>query len=145
MYKRQLLYRRLDVLGHEAPDASHTKLFSISTASRTISRTRDALPVRLVGMNDELMSRYVEFVADHLLSQLGVDKAYGAENPFDFMELISLQGKTNFFEKRVGEYQKHGVMSSLESLSKMGSGNDAFGGGATGGGACRTFTTEEDF
>merc|ERR1712216_279570 len=73
----------------------------------------DALPVSLVGMNKELMSDYVEFVADHLLGQLGMEKEYNATNPFDWMELISLQGKTNFFEKRVGEYQKSGFMNSL--------------------------------
>ena len=75
----------------------------------------DALPVSLVGMNKELMSDYVEFVADHLLGQLGMEKEYNATNPFDWMELISLQGKTNFFERRVSEYQKAGVMSSMES------------------------------
>ncbi|KAI0523149.1 hypothetical protein KFK09_005539 [Dendrobium nobile] len=73
----------------------------------------DALPCALVGMNADLMSRYIEFVADRLLGALGYDKLYGVSNPFDWMELISLQGKTNFFEKRVGEYQKASVMSSL--------------------------------
>jgi len=73
-----------------------------------------ALPVELIGMNSRLMSQYIEFVADHLLSSLGVAKIYNTTNPFDWMELISLQGKTNFFEKRVGEYQKAGVMNSLE-------------------------------
>lgn len=71
----------------------------------------DALPVALIGMNAKLMSQYIEFVADRLLQALGLQKIYNATNPFDFMELISLQGKTNFFEKRVGEYQKAGVMS----------------------------------
>ncbi|URE13616.1 ribonucleoside-diphosphate reductase small chain [Musa troglodytarum] len=75
----------------------------------------DALPVALVGMNGDLMSQYIEFVADRLLGALGYDKLYGAANPFDWMELISLQGKTNFFEKRVGDYQKASVMSSLNS------------------------------
>ncbi|MBA0789059.1 hypothetical protein Gotri_027266 [Gossypium trilobum] len=73
----------------------------------------DALPCALVGMNGELMSRYIEFVADRLLGALGYGKMYNVVNPFDWMELISLQGKTNFFEKRVGEYQKAAVMSSL--------------------------------
>ncbi|GER38910.1 ribonucleoside-diphosphate reductase small chain [Striga asiatica] len=73
----------------------------------------DALPCALVGMNGELMSQYIEFVADRLLGALGYGKLYGVANPFDWMELISLQGKTNFFEKRVGEYQKASVMSSL--------------------------------
>ncbi len=74
----------------------------------------DALPVSLVGMNADLMREYIKFVADHLMSHLGYAKIYNATNPFDFMELISLQGKTNFFEKRVGEYQKSGVMASLQ-------------------------------
>ncbi len=72
----------------------------------------DALPVKLIGMNAELMCQYIEFCADRLLLSLGVEKIYNAKNPFDFMEMISLQGKTNFFEKRVSEYQKSGVMSS---------------------------------
>merc|ERR1719316_1211008 len=71
----------------------------------------EALSCDLIGMNRDLMARYIEFVADRLLTALGHAKLYGASNPFDWMELISLQGKTNFFEKRVGEYQKAGVMS----------------------------------
>jgi ribonucleotide reductase beta subunit family protein with ferritin-like domain len=70
----------------------------------------EALSCDLIGMNSELMSRYIEFVADRLLTALGHSKLFGSTNPFDWMELISLQGKTNFFEKRVGEYQKAGVM-----------------------------------
>jgi ribonucleoside-diphosphate reductase subunit M2 len=77
-----------------------------------------ALPVELIGMNSVLMSQYIEFVADHLLSSLGVPKFYNTKNPFDWMELISLQGKTNFFEKRVGEYQKAGVMASLNETNQ---------------------------
>jgi ribonucleoside-diphosphate reductase subunit M2 len=73
----------------------------------------DSLPVSLIGMNKELMSEYIEFVADHLLATLGLPKVYNTVNPFDWMELISLQGKTNFFEKRVADYQKAGVMASL--------------------------------
>lgn len=72
----------------------------------------DALPVKLIGMNADLMCQYIEFVADRLLAELGCAKVYNSSNPFDFMEMISLQGKTNFFEKRVGEYQKAGVMDS---------------------------------
>lgn len=72
----------------------------------------EALSCDLIGMNSELMTRYIEFVADRLLTALGHQKLFGASNPFDWMELISLQGKTNFFEKRVGEYQKAGVMTS---------------------------------
>jgi ribonucleoside-diphosphate reductase beta chain len=75
----------------------------------------DALPVALIGMNAQLMQQYIEFVADRWLSELGYSKIYNATNPFDFMELISLQGKTNFFEKRVGEYQKSGVMNDVGS------------------------------
>ncbi|MFN4854304.1 MAG: ribonucleoside-diphosphate reductase small subunit [Bacteroidota bacterium] len=71
----------------------------------------DALPVKLIGMNADLMCQYIEFVADRLLVSLGCTKHYNTSNPFDFMELISLQNKTNFFEKRVAEYQKSGVMA----------------------------------
>lgn len=74
----------------------------------------DALPVSLIGMNAKLMSQYIEFVADRLLVSLGQPKVYGSSNPFPWMELISLQGKTNFFEKRVGDYQKAGVMAERE-------------------------------
>ena len=69
----------------------------------------DAIPVALIGMNSDLMCQYIEYVADRLLLSLGNDKIYNAENPFPWMEMISLQGKTNFFEKRVGDYQKAGV------------------------------------
>ena len=74
----------------------------------------EALPVDLIGMNSRMMADYIEFVADRLLVSLGVPKMYKTQNPFDWMELISLQGKTNFFEKRVGEYQKAGVMNSID-------------------------------
>uniref|UniRef100_A0A5F8GMM9 Ribonucleoside-diphosphate reductase subunit M2 n=1 Tax=Monodelphis domestica TaxID=13616 RepID=A0A5F8GMM9_MONDO len=72
----------------------------------------EALPVKLIGMNCTLMKQYIEFVADRLMLELGFSKIFRVENPFDFMENISLEGKTNFFEKRVGEYQRMGVMSS---------------------------------
>ena len=81
----------------------------------------DALPVRLIGMNSDLMSQYLEFVTDRLLVALGCSKVYNVENPFDFMQNIALQGKTNFFEKRVAEYQKAGVNNGAEDL------NSAFG------------------
>jgi ribonucleoside-diphosphate reductase beta chain len=74
----------------------------------------DALPVKLIGMNAELMAQYIEFVADRLLTELGNPKVFNTTNPFDFMDMISIQGKTNFFEKRVAEYQKSGVMSNKE-------------------------------
>ena len=85
----------------------------------------DALPVKLIGMNRDLMSQYIEFVADRLLVELGNEKVFNATNPFDFMDMLSIQGKSNFFEKRVAEYQKAGVMNS---------GNDNHG-----------FSMDEDF
>jgi ribonucleoside-diphosphate reductase subunit M2 len=78
----------------------------------------EALPCDLIGMNSELMTKYIEFVADRLLQALGHSKLFKATNPFDWMELISMQGKTNFFEKRVGEYQKAGVMTSGNEESR---------------------------
>ncbi|EPR65094.1 ribonucleotide-diphosphate reductase subunit beta [Cyclobacterium qasimii] len=77
----------------------------------------DALPVRLIGMNSELMCQYIEFVADRLLLELGCSKVWNSKNPFDFMDMISLEGKTNFFEKRVGDYQKAGVMKNKDEPS----------------------------
>lgn len=74
----------------------------------------DALPVSLIGMNSKLMCQYIEFVADRLLASLGYNKIYNSQNPFEFMEMISLQGKTNFFEKRVSEYKKAGVNNNKE-------------------------------
>lgn len=71
----------------------------------------ESLPVSLIGMNSKLMTQYLEFVTDRLLLEFGCEKEYNATNPFDFMEMISLEGKTNFFEKRVSEYQKAGVKS----------------------------------
>lgn len=87
-----------------------------------------ALPVKLIGMNAEQMSQYIEFVADRLLLQLGIEKMYNSVNPFDWMCLISLEGKTNFFEKRVGEYQKSGLTSSRDQAAQK-----------------YIFTTEEEF
>merc|ERR1712039_226804 len=85
----------------------------------------EALPCDLIGMNSELMTRYIELVADRLLTALGHSKIFGASNPFDWMELISLQGKTNFFEKRVGEYQKAGVMTASTNQEVKGFALDA--------------------
>ncbi|MBL0105635.1 MAG: ribonucleotide-diphosphate reductase subunit beta [Bacteroidetes bacterium] len=80
----------------------------------------DSLPVSLIGMNAKLMCQYIEFVADRLLVSLGCDKIYNSTNPFDFMEMISLQGKTNFFEKRVSEYKKASVgQQKEENLFKL--------------------------
>jgi ribonucleoside-diphosphate reductase beta chain/ribonucleoside-diphosphate reductase subunit M2 len=75
----------------------------------------EALPVSLIGMNKESMSQYIEFVADHWLEQLDAPKLFNTKNPFDWMELISLEGKTNFFEKRVSEYQRPGVLGEKQS------------------------------
>jgi ribonucleoside-diphosphate reductase beta chain len=77
----------------------------------------DALPVNLIGMNADLMAEYIEFVADRLLESLGCEKAYGTANPFPWMEMISLQGKTNFFEKRVGEYSKASVGKTVGQMA----------------------------
>jgi ribonucleoside-diphosphate reductase subunit M2 len=85
----------------------------------------EALPCDLIGMNNDLMTRYIEFVADRLLASLGHPKLFDSANPFDWMELISLQGKTNFFEKRVGEYQKAGVMAAIGGDSAQGFSLDA--------------------
>jgi len=81
----------------------------------------EALPVSLIGMNSKLMLQYLEFVADRLLISLGAPKVYNSTNPFDFMENIAIQGKTNFFEKRVAEYQKAGIMSnsSIEDMTNI--------------------------
>ena len=101
-----LIYRQL-----QNPLAQSRVLEIIQEAVQIEQRfVTDALPVKLIGMNAKLMCRYIEFVADRLLLSLGLERFYGAENPFDFMEMISLQGKTNFFEKRVSEYQKSGVV-----------------------------------
>ena len=86
----------------------------------------DALPVKLIGMNADLMKQYIEFVADRWLVELGYKKVYGSTNPFDFMEMISLQGKTNFFEKRVGDYQKSGVLAAGENKEAKVSFDDDF-------------------
>jgi ribonucleoside-diphosphate reductase beta chain len=72
----------------------------------------EALPVSLIGMNANLMAEYIEYVADYWLVRLGCPKEYNTKNPFDFMDMLSLQGKTNFFEKKVGEYKKSGVGNS---------------------------------
>ena len=80
----------------------------------------DALPCALLGMNATLMKQYIEFCADRLLLALGNQKFYNVTNPFDFMESISLAGKTNFFEKRVGDYQKAGVMASTNKKESTG-------------------------
>jgi ribonucleoside-diphosphate reductase beta chain len=105
---------------------SQEEVYAIITDAVAIEKVfiTDALPVDLIGMNARLMQQYIEYVADRWVSELGYPKIYHATNPFDFMEMISLQGKTNFFEKRVGDYQKAGVMATKEG---------------------QTFSLEEDF
>jgi ribonucleoside-diphosphate reductase beta chain len=94
-----LLYKRQEPLSQEV-------LHSIVKEAVTIEKEFivDSLPCKLIGMNSESMSQYIEFVADRLCTQLGYPKIYHSTNPFSWMEMISLEGKTNFFEKRVGEY-----------------------------------------
>jgi len=121
-----LLYQNL-----EYTKLSSARILEVVTSAVSIEQefVCDALPCNLVGMNADLMKTYIEFVADRLLVSLGCDKHFNVQNPFEFMELISLQGKTNFFEKRVGEYQKAGVMNSMDGNSH----------------SMRAFTVDEDF
>ena len=105
-----LLYSMLE---HKLPDEEVIKIITDAVDIEKDFIT-DAIPVDLIGMNKLMMRTYIEFCADRLLVALGVAKHYNAVNPFDWMELISLQGKTNFFEKRVGEYAKAGVMNSTK-------------------------------
>lgn len=79
----------------------------------------ESLPVSLIGMNAKLMTQYLEFVTDRLLVELECERVYNTSNPFDFMDMISLQGKTNFFEKKVAEYQKAGVMNTDSDAQKI--------------------------
>ena len=96
---------------------SKEQVYGIIEEAVTIEKefVTDALPVDLIGMNARLMQQYIEYVADRWVTELGYPPIYNATNPFDFMEMISLQGKTNFFEKRVGDYQKSGVIGDKES------------------------------
>jgi ribonucleoside-diphosphate reductase subunit M2 len=106
------------MLQHRLPDnVVHDMIRSAVEVERRF--ICEALSCDLIGMNNELMTKYIEFVADRLLVSLGHPKLFNATNPFDWMELISLQGKTNFFEKRVGEYQKAGVMASAGDKNEV--------------------------
>jgi ribonucleoside-diphosphate reductase beta chain len=102
------------------------RLIEIIDSALTIEKEfiTEALPVSLIGMNSDLMKQYLEYVSDRLLIDLGVGKVYNSENPFDFMKNIAMENKTNFFEKRVGEYSKQGVGSKPDTVQ---------------------FSTEEDF
>jgi len=105
-----LLYSMLE---NQLPKAQVTQIITDAVVLEHEFVT-DALPVSLIGMNSKMMCQYIEFVADRLLVSLGCEKVYNSTNPFDFMEMISLQGKTNFFEKRVSEYKKAGVGQQKE-------------------------------
>lgn len=108
-----LLYKMLN------KGLSQERVHSIIKEAVDIERefVTSSLPVSLIGMNSEMMAQYIEFVADRLVDALGFEKMYNASNPFDWMEMISLQGKTNFFEKRVGEYAKAGVGVDTNNFS----------------------------
>lgn len=101
LLQKQLPWQKVHHIVHEAVEIE-------------IQFVCEALPCALIGMNATLMSQYIKFVADRLLVALGYERKYNVENPFDWMEFISLQGKANFFERRVGDYQKASVMSSLD-------------------------------
>ena len=119
----------MKMLGDDAIDDAVLQNIVKSAVEVERQFVAEALPVALIGMNADTMCQYIRYVADHLMGQMGRAPIYGEPNPFDFMELISLQGKTNFFEKRVGEYQKANVCAS--GISKdMGT---------------RVFSTDEDF
>jgi ribonucleoside-diphosphate reductase beta chain len=110
---------------HLANKVSEERIKEIITSALEIEKEfiTESLPVRLIGMNQDLMKQYLEFVADRLLVDLGCSKVYNSTCPFDFMENIALQGKTNFFEKRTGEYQKSGIMNKNSDTFEM---NDDF-------------------
>ncbi|MBP9680847.1 MAG: ribonucleotide-diphosphate reductase subunit beta [Bacteriovorax sp.] len=107
----------LHSLLNEDEKIDHATITQIITEAVEIEKEfiTDALPVSLIGINAELMSQYIEFVADHWLQQLGAPAHFKTKNPFEWMELISLEGKTNFFEKRVSEYQRPGVLGEKQS------------------------------
>jgi len=116
-----LLY---SMLSNELPEARVHQIINEAVEIES-EFVRDALPVELIGMNSKSMVQYIKFCADRLMHALGVAKLYKAINPFDWMELISIDGKTNFFEKRVGEYSKASVGQAAN--------------------ASNAFSTEEDF
>ena len=100
-----LLYSKLI---NQLPESRIVEIISSAVAIE-MEFVVEALPVKLIGMNSTMMCNYIKFCADRLLQCLGCDRHYKNGNPFEWMETISLQGKTNFFEKRVGEYSKSGV------------------------------------
>ena len=110
-----LLYR-----DHLVNKLSTERVHQIIGDAVTVERqfVTESLPVELIGMNGRMMCQYIEFVADHLLVTLGHPKLYGSSNPFDWMGMISIEGKTNFFEKRVGEYAKAGVTAEQKTAEE---------------------------
>ncbi|KAF2860038.1 hypothetical protein K470DRAFT_258376 [Piedraia hortae CBS 480.64] len=127
-------------LNHKPSQATIEKIITEAVAIEQ-EFLSEALPVALLGMNAKLMCQYIEFVADRLLLALGNQKYYKATNPFDFMENISLAGKTNFFEKRVGDYQKAGVMEKSRRHQEKREGDQPGATGAVSG----DFAFDEDF
>lgn len=106
---------------HLVSKVSKERITEIIVEALNIEREfiTESLPVSLIGMNAKLMTEYLEFVTDRLLVELGCERVYHSKNPFDFMDMISLQGKTNFFEKRVSEYQKAGVLNKDTESNKI--------------------------
>jgi len=115
------------LFSHLRNKPDHELVKSIITEAVSIEQefVTESLPVALLGMNSNLMCQYIEFVADRLLLALGNSRHYNATNPFDFMENISLAGKTNFFEKRVGDYQKAGVIEKSKQQQAKKEGGQA--------------------
>ena len=105
-----MLYKKMK---HQLPEERIVEIIK-SAVEIEMEFVSDALPVELIGMNSALMTEYIKFCADRLLGALGCARHYNTKNPFEWMESNSLQGKTNFFEKRVGEYAKSGVGQSSE-------------------------------
>ena len=110
-----LLYR-----SHLKERLSETRVREIIREAVDVERqfVTESLPVELIGMNSRMMCQYIEFVADHLLTSLGHSRMFGAQNPFEWMSMISVDGKTNFFEKRVGEYAKAGVTAEQKTAEE---------------------------
>jgi ribonucleoside-diphosphate reductase beta chain len=102
---------------HIQDQLSKERVLEILTSALTIEKEfiTESLPVDLIGMNSKLMCQYLEYVTDRLLVDLGIGKVYNSENPFDFMQNIALENKTNFFEKRVSDYSKRGVGDVIET------------------------------
>jgi len=108
----ELLYSKLE---HKLPSSAVEKIIAEAVENEK-EFICEAIPCKMIGMNSDLMAQYIEFVADRILTALGYARLYNSANPFDFMELISLHGKTNFFEKKVAEYQRAGVLNTDDNV-----------------------------